>query len=168
MLARGRRGGAPAEAVVELIDRYDEATGFTAMERTTGWDGSIKAILNARGVTPRGAHPAEIAVPGPLYAEELRRRGFSLTETRRSGGPEPTGGGIGDRRSRRSARLEPTALGAPRRSSPQWACSTDGRDAPRGMAPEADGLRDVVAGRENIHRGGVDRRYQGGSQRVRP
>jgi len=82
VLARGRRSGAPAEAVVELIDRYDEATGFTAMERTTGWDGSIKAILNARGVTPRGAHPAEIAVPGPLYAEELRRRGFSLTETR--------------------------------------------------------------------------------------
>ena len=37
--------------------------------------------LNAQGVTPRGAHPAEIAVPGPLYAAELRRRGFSLTET---------------------------------------------------------------------------------------
>ena len=84
VLARGRRGGAPAEAVVELIDRYDEATGFTAMERTTGWDGSIKAILNARGVTPRGAHPAEIAVPGPLYAGELRRRGFSLTDSWRA------------------------------------------------------------------------------------
>ena len=84
VLARGRRDGAPTEAVVELVDRYDEATGFTAMERTTGWDGSIKAILNARGITPRGAHPAEIAVPGPLYAAELRRRGFSLTETRTS------------------------------------------------------------------------------------
>jgi lysine 6-dehydrogenase len=81
VLARGRTDGREAGVVVELIDRYDEATGFTAMERTTGWDGSIKAILNARGVTPRGAHPAEIAVPGPLYAEELRRRGFSLTET---------------------------------------------------------------------------------------
>ena len=80
VLARGRKDGRPAEALVELIDRYDEATGFTAMERTTGWDGSLKAILNARGVTPRGAHPAEVAVPGPLYAEELRRRGFSLTE----------------------------------------------------------------------------------------
>jgi lysine 6-dehydrogenase len=79
--AKGRKDGRAAEVVVELIDRFDAATGFTAMERTTGWDGSIKAILNARGVTPRGAHPAEIAVPGPLYAEELRRRGFSLTET---------------------------------------------------------------------------------------
>ncbi len=81
VLARGRKGGHAAEVVVELIDRYDAATGFTAMERTTGWDGSLKAILNARGVTPRGAHPAEIAVPGPLYADELRRRGFSLTVT---------------------------------------------------------------------------------------
>jgi len=81
VLAKGRKAGRAAEVVVELIDRFDAATGFTAMERTTGWDGSIKAIMNAHGVTPRGAHPAEIAVPGPLYAEELRRRGFSLTET---------------------------------------------------------------------------------------
>ena len=82
VLARGRKDGRDAQVVVELIDRFDEATGFTAMERTTGWDGSIKAIMNAHGVTPRGAHPAEVAVPGPLYAAELRRRGFSLTEAR--------------------------------------------------------------------------------------
>ncbi len=81
VIAKGRKDGCPAQALVELIDRYDEVTGFTAMERTTGWDGSLKAILNARGVTPRGAHPAEAAVPGPLYAAELRQRGFSLTET---------------------------------------------------------------------------------------
>jgi lysine 6-dehydrogenase len=79
--AIGRKAGRAAKAIVELIDRYDEATGFTAMERTTGWDGSIKAIMNAKGVTPRGVQPAEIAVPGPLYAAELRRRGFRLTET---------------------------------------------------------------------------------------
>jgi len=79
--AVGKKDGRPAHAIVELIDRYDEATGFTAMQRTTGWDGSIKAILNARGVTPRGVHPAETAVPGPLYAAELRKRGFNLTET---------------------------------------------------------------------------------------
>jgi lysine 6-dehydrogenase len=81
VLAKGRKDGRAAEVVVELIDRFDATTGFTAMERTTGWDGSIKAIMNAQGVTPRGAHPAEIAVPGPAYAAELRRRGFSLTQT---------------------------------------------------------------------------------------
>jgi lysine 6-dehydrogenase len=79
--AVGRTGGRPARVRVELIDRYDEATGFTAMERTTGWDGALKAILNAHGRTPRGVVPAELAVSGPDYAAELRRRGFTLTET---------------------------------------------------------------------------------------
>lgn len=81
VLAKGKKDGCRAQVLLDLIDRYDEATGFTAMERTTGWDGSLKAILNAQGVTPRGVHPAEVAVPGPLYAAELRKRGFSLTET---------------------------------------------------------------------------------------
>jgi lysine 6-dehydrogenase len=81
VLAKGRKGGRPAQVQVELVDRYDEATGFTAMERTTGWDGALKAIMNAQGRTPRGVNPAELAVSGPDYAEELRARGFSLTET---------------------------------------------------------------------------------------
>lgn len=81
VLAKGNKDGHAAQVTLDLIDRYDETTGFTAMERTTGWDGSIKAIMNAHGVTPRGVTPAEIAVPGPLYAAELRKRGFSLTET---------------------------------------------------------------------------------------
>jgi len=80
VLARGRKDGQPAEALVELIDRYDERFGFTAMERTTGWDGALKAILNAQGVTPRGVTPAELAIDGPTYAQELRKRGFNLTE----------------------------------------------------------------------------------------
>jgi lysine 6-dehydrogenase len=81
VLAKGRKNGDTAQVQVDLIDHYDEATGFTAMERTTGWDGSIKAILNAQRVTPRGVNPAETAVPGPRYVAELRKRGFSLTET---------------------------------------------------------------------------------------
>ncbi len=80
VLASGRKQGRAAQALVQLTDRFDEATGFTAMERTTGWDGSIKTILNAQAATPRGVVPAEVAVPGPLYAGELRRRGFQLTE----------------------------------------------------------------------------------------
>jgi len=81
VLAKGKKDGRPAQVLLDLIDRYDEATGFTAMERTTGWDGSIKAIMNAQGVTPRGVNPAELAVSGPLYASELRKRGFSLDKT---------------------------------------------------------------------------------------
>jgi len=78
--AVGEKDGRPAEALVELIDFYDETTGFTAMQRTTGWDGAIVAIMNAKGDTPRGAKPVEIAVPAGLFVEELKKRGFSLTE----------------------------------------------------------------------------------------
>jgi len=81
VLAKGEKDGEPAEALVELIDHYDPNTGFTAMERTTGWDASIKAIMCVRGDAPRGVHPAELAVPPALYVEELRRRGFSLRES---------------------------------------------------------------------------------------
>lgn len=78
--AIGENDGRPAESLVELIDYQDEETGFTAMERTTGWDGAIVAIMNARGITPRGVKPVEVAVPAKSFVDELRRRGFALTE----------------------------------------------------------------------------------------
>lgn len=81
VVARGIKDRKPCQVLVELIDHYDPKTGFTAMERTTGWDAAIKAVMSARGHTPRGVHPAEIAVPPALYVEELRRRGFALRET---------------------------------------------------------------------------------------
>ena len=80
IIAKGRKNGQEATVKVELIDRFDPETGFTAMERTTGWDGALKAIMNAQGRTPRGVNPAELAVSGPEYAAELRKRGFRLTE----------------------------------------------------------------------------------------
>jgi lysine 6-dehydrogenase len=76
----GVRGGSGAEAVIELIDYYDEGTGFTAMQRLTGWHASIVAILSAQGRLDRGAVPVEVAIPGALVVEEIRRRGFALTE----------------------------------------------------------------------------------------
>jgi lysine 6-dehydrogenase len=76
--ATGRKGGRPAEAVLELMDLYDEQTGFTAMERTTGWDAAIVAGMMARGQTPRGAIPVELAVPPELFVAELARRGIKV------------------------------------------------------------------------------------------
>jgi lysine 6-dehydrogenase len=77
----GEKNGQPAEAVVDVVDYYDNETGFTAMERTTGWDASIVAIMMVQGETPRGAKPLELAVSGTAFARELRRRGIKLTET---------------------------------------------------------------------------------------
>jgi lysine 6-dehydrogenase len=77
--ALGSKDGHPAQALVELVDRYDEATGFTAMERTTGWSAAIVAEMMARGDTPRGAGTVETFVPPAAFVAELHRRGFNLT-----------------------------------------------------------------------------------------
>ena len=79
--AIGKKAGKPAEAVVELQDRFDEATGFTAMERTTGWDAAIVAEMMAHGQTPPGAGGVESFVPALPFMSELKRRGFNIKES---------------------------------------------------------------------------------------
>lgn len=74
----GLKDGRQAEAIVHLVDRYDEATEFRAMERLTGWHASIVAILAARGVVPQGAVPVERAVSGERIAAEARQRGLDV------------------------------------------------------------------------------------------
>jgi len=78
--AVGEKDGGKAEALVELIDYYDEKTGFTAMQRLTGWHASIVAILAASGRVERGAVPVELAVPGSTVVDEARRRGLRISE----------------------------------------------------------------------------------------
>jgi len=77
----GEKRGKPVEAVVELIDYYDEETGFTAMQRLTGWHASIVAILAAQGQIQPGAIPVELAVAGPTLVEKARQRGFDISQT---------------------------------------------------------------------------------------
>jgi lysine 6-dehydrogenase len=76
ILATGRKDGEPAQVVLDLMDFYDEETGFTAMERTTGWDAAIVAGMMARGQTPKGAVPVELAVQPDLFVHELGKRGI--------------------------------------------------------------------------------------------
>jgi lysine 6-dehydrogenase len=78
--AVGEKDGRPASSVVELIDAYDESTGFTAMERTTGWSAAIVTEMAARDETRRGCAGVEVQVPAAAYVAELRRRGFSVRE----------------------------------------------------------------------------------------
>ncbi|UCE75448.1 MAG: saccharopine dehydrogenase NADP-binding domain-containing protein [Methanomassiliicoccales archaeon] len=75
----GRKDGRPAEAIVELIDHYDEDTGFTAMQRLTGWHASIVAILSAQNRIRKGVVPVE-TIPGEIIVKEALRRGFSIEE----------------------------------------------------------------------------------------
>jgi lysine 6-dehydrogenase len=78
--ACGKKDGRLAEAWVEMIDYYDPKTGFTAMERGTGWSAAVVAEMMARGRTPRGAGGVEVMVPAQPFVEQLRQRGISVTQ----------------------------------------------------------------------------------------
>jgi lysine 6-dehydrogenase len=78
--AVGRKDGRDAEATVEVTDYFDEETGFTAMERCTGFSAAIVAEMMIRGETPRGAGGVEAQVPARPFVEELRRRGIDVSE----------------------------------------------------------------------------------------
>jgi lysine 6-dehydrogenase len=81
----GKKDGRQAEALVDLVDRFDDRTGFTAMQRLTGWHTSIMAILATTGRIERGAVPVEQAAPGQLIVEEARKRGFAIEERTQTG-----------------------------------------------------------------------------------
>ncbi len=68
---RGRHAGAPRTLVFDLLDRHDERTGFTAMERTTGFPTAIVAHMQAAGIVPPGARPLESSVPPDAFFERL-------------------------------------------------------------------------------------------------
>ena len=78
--AKGKKNGRPTEAIVEVIDYYDAATGFTAMQRLTGWHASIVAVMMARQDTPVGSIPLELAIPGRAFVNEVKKRGIKITE----------------------------------------------------------------------------------------
>jgi lysine 6-dehydrogenase len=85
----GETDGRPTSATIDLVDRYDDETGFTAMQRLTGWHASIMAIAAVRGEIERGVTPVELALSGWRVVEESRRRGFAISE--RVEGPEHAG-----------------------------------------------------------------------------
>jgi len=80
VIAVGKKNGRPTQAWVEIVDYYDDRTSFTAMQRLTGWHLSIVAAMIAKGETPLGSIPLELAVPGESFVREARKRGFDITE----------------------------------------------------------------------------------------
>jgi len=80
--ATGLKGGQQHQVTFDLIDRTDEATGISAMERTTGFSLSITGLMQARGdVRGAGVSTPDQAVPADRYIEELRRRGIDIVRS---------------------------------------------------------------------------------------
>ena len=78
----GTKGGKPATRRFDLIDRYDEEHGISAMMRTTGYSLSITGQMQARGeVTPPGVWTPDECMPAQAYIAELRKRGMDLKES---------------------------------------------------------------------------------------
>jgi lysine 6-dehydrogenase len=75
----GEKDGRAARVTIDMIERYDEATGFTAMERLTGGHCAIMMALQARGAIGPGCHRMEAAVAAGQVMEEVRRRGIMWT-----------------------------------------------------------------------------------------
>ena len=48
-MVTGTKGGKPATRRFDLVDRYDEEHGISAMMRTTGYSLSITGQMQARG-----------------------------------------------------------------------------------------------------------------------
>jgi lysine 6-dehydrogenase len=66
----------------DILDRYDEKTGLSAMMRTTAFPASIIAQMMARGETSRkGAVPQELAIPTEKFVEELAARNITIVES---------------------------------------------------------------------------------------
>jgi lysine 6-dehydrogenase len=76
----GEKEGKDISFTVDLVDRYDEATGFTAMERLTGWHAAIMCQFIARGEVQAGIWAMETAISSTRFMEEIRKRGFTISE----------------------------------------------------------------------------------------
>jgi len=81
---KGKKEGKEKTISFELVDRYDEERGISAMMRTTGYSLSITGQMQARReVGPPGVHTPDECIPALRYIEELRERGvnISISET---------------------------------------------------------------------------------------
>ena len=66
----------------EMIDVYDEATGLSAMRRTTAFPAAtvLSLLAHGEGAGP-GAHSLELAVPAERCLAELARRGLTIARS---------------------------------------------------------------------------------------
>jgi lysine 6-dehydrogenase len=77
----GSKGGTRAEVTFRLVDRYDAATGISAMMRTTAFSLSITGQMQADGrVAAKGVLTPDEAVPFAEYVRELGERGVQIEE----------------------------------------------------------------------------------------
>ena len=75
----GTKDGTTKKLRYDIVDKLDDATGMSAMMRTTAFPASINAQMMARGevLTP-GATPQEKAIDSDKFVAELARRSINI------------------------------------------------------------------------------------------
>jgi lysine 6-dehydrogenase len=82
VVVKGTKSGEPATKTFELVDRYDEKHGISAMMRTTGYSLSITGLMQVRRqISSAGVHTPDECIPAELYIGELKKRGINIVET---------------------------------------------------------------------------------------
>jgi lysine 6-dehydrogenase len=76
--AWGKKDGKEVHMETDILDYHDEATGFTSMERLTGFSSAIIAAEIGNGGIPAGCHAYENSMTGKRFVEEIQRRGFQI------------------------------------------------------------------------------------------
>jgi len=74
----GEKDGKEATVTVDIADRFDEETGFTAMERLTGFHCAAMMAFQAHKAVGAGAHRMELAVSSTEMMEAMRERGIDF------------------------------------------------------------------------------------------
>ena len=76
---KGKKEGKEKTISFQLVDRYDEERGISAMMRTTGYSLSITGQMQVRREAGQpGVHTPDEAMPAQRYVEELRKRGINI------------------------------------------------------------------------------------------
>jgi len=79
--AHGIKNNKNIKVRFEIIEEYDDITGFMAMEKWTGWHASIVMQKILDGSIEPGAHPIEKALTGKMFYDEGIKRGYNIKKT---------------------------------------------------------------------------------------
>ncbi len=73
IIATGTKNGKRKTIEAILVDYFDDLTGFTSMQRLTGWHASAIAIMAAEGNLTPGVHPVGTVLPGRVVSGIIKR-----------------------------------------------------------------------------------------------
>jgi lysine 6-dehydrogenase len=77
-IGNGKKNGKDVQWQIDIFDLQDPKTGFTAMERLTGFTCAIYAIGIANGLTQQGCLKYETALKSTYVLSELEKRGVGI------------------------------------------------------------------------------------------